>query len=141
MPTSLFTLVIVIFSFLKKDLDEYQPSNTLNMASVGVALSIRRKQLVAEQLRKKEEEGTKLTQTAEALWTKETPKLMQMADRSVISCIVKDAKMFVHSHIHSNSRRARPPAVPRLVAALYRWMCSMSNNGVLINTAVVQIKA
>lgn len=111
------------------------------MTNARVALSIRHKQLIMEQFKEKKKEGTKLSQTALALWAKETLKLKQVPDQSTISRIVRDATRFEHFNINSNSCRARPPAVPRLEVALYRWMCSLSNNGVLINTEVVRMKA
>lgn len=106
------------------------------------SLSIHQKRLILDERDERKREGLKVTQVALAAWAKENLGLQSLPDQSTMSRLLKNAeKIRSMSDTHNTSvKKKRRAAAPRLEDALYKWMCTQSSRGIMINADLVKME-
>lgn len=106
-------------------------------------LTFKQKQSILDEYKKRKANGMKTTQSALAEWAKEALSLPIMPNQSTISRLLRDVHKISNIPIHQNlnNKKARSAAAPKLEDALYKWICTHSNRGVIINSEIICIEA
>lgn len=105
------------------------------------SLTFHQKQLIIDEFKKRKSAGSSATKAALASWAKETLSLTYVPNQSTISRIFRDSEKLKSMPISQNlnMKKARTAVAPRLEDALYRWMCTQNNNGILLNGDIIKM--
>ena len=106
-------------------------------------LTLQQKKQLFEEHQRRKRENENATQAALAGWARDTFRLDCVPNQSTIGRIIKNGSAFSRHGpaLPTNVKRKRKAAAPRLENALYKWLCEMNNNGVLLSGEVIKIKA
>lgn len=107
------------------------------------SLSFTQKTKILDEYNKRKARGTKPTQSALAGWAKEELGLAMVPNQSTISRILRDAGQIGSLPVSQNlnNKKKRTAAAPRLEDALFTWVCTQNNRGVMVNSELIRMEA
>lgn len=108
-----------------------------------VSLTIRQKKNLFDEYKRRKKDGENATQAALAGWAMTAFRLDHVPNQSTISRIIKNGPSLSRNDINlpKHAKRNRAAAAPRLEKALFKWLCELNNDGLLLNGEVIKIKA
>ena len=107
------------------------------------SLTLPQKKQIFDDYQRRKKNAENATQAALAGWAKVAFRLDCVPNQSTISRIIKNGPALSRhdTNLPINAKRNRKAAAPRLEKALYKWLCELNNNGVLLNGEILKIIA